>query len=211
MVKVYNTQRAATRLEPASTFKIFNSLVALEAGVVKDEREVLKWDGKKRGFEKWNQDLNMKQAFKYSALWFYQEMARRAGKEQMQYWLDTVGYGNRLIQPNIDNFWLGGGIEITPYEQIEFLERLYYNNLPFNTETMDKVKEIMLVDDSTYTMRAKTGWTLRNNYSKGWYVGWIEVKGIPYIFANVMDIPTDDKAKARIDITLAILRSERLI
>lgn len=211
MVKVYNPSRAATRLEPASTFKIFNSLVALETNVVKDEKEVLKWDGKKRMFSKWNQDLDMKRAFKHSALWFYQEMARRIGEEKMQFWLDTVSYGNRLIKPSIDNFWLGGGVEITPYEQIEFLEKLYYNNLPFSAKTIDKVKEIMLVDDSTYIMRAKTGWTLNNNYSKGWYVGWIEKDGVPYIFANVMDITTDDKAKARIEITLEILRSEGLI
>lgn len=211
MIKVYNPSRSATRLEPASTFKIFNSLVALETGVVKDENEVLKWDGKKRKYRKWNQDLDMKRAFKHSALWFYQEMARRIGKEQMQYWLDTVGYGNKLIQPAIDEFWLGGGVEITPYEQIGFLEKLYYDSLPFSRNTMKTVKEIMLVDDTTYIMRAKTGWTVHNNGSKGWYVGWVESNGIPYFFANVIDIPTDDKAKARIDIALAILRHERLM
>jgi beta-lactamase class D len=211
MVKVYNPSRSAMRLEPASTFKIFNSLVALETGVVKNENEVLKWDGKKRKYSKWNQDLDMKRAFKHSALWFYQEMARRIGKEQMQYWLDTVGYGNKLIQPAIDEFWLGGGVEITPYEQILFLERLYNDSLPFSRNTMKTVKEIMLVDDTTYIMRAKTGWTVHNNGSKGWYVGWVESNGIPYFFANVIDIPTDDKAKARIDIALAILRHERLM
>lgn len=211
MVKVYNPKRAATRLEPASTFKIFNSLVALEEEVIKDEKEVLKWDGKKRMFEKWNQDLDMERAFQYSALWFYQELARKIGKEQMQYWLDTVGYGNRLIEPAVDNFWLGGGVEITPYEQIAFLERLYNYSLPFSENTMGKVKEIMLVDNSTYTMRAKTGWTVYNNKSKGWYVGWVEKNGEPYFFANVLDIPSNEKVKARIDIALAILKSEGII
>jgi beta-lactamase class D len=211
MVKVYNPSRANTRLEPASTFKIFNSLVSLETGVVKDENEILKWDGKRRKYNKLNQDLDMKQAFKYSALWFYQEMARRIGEEKMQYWLDTVGYGNRQIKTAIDKFWLGGGVEITPYEQIVFLESLYNNKLPFSEKTMEKVKEIMLVDDSTYIMRAKTGWTMYNNISKGWYVGWVEKDGEPYFFANVIDIPTDDKARARIDIVLAILKSEHII
>ena len=33
----YNLQRCAEKFIPASTFKIFNSLVGLETGVVKDE------------------------------------------------------------------------------------------------------------------------------------------------------------------------------
>ena len=37
----YNSERCSERFIPASTFKIFNSLVALETGVVKDEMKLL--------------------------------------------------------------------------------------------------------------------------------------------------------------------------
>jgi len=41
---------------PVSTCKILNSLFALECGAVKDESEVLKWEGVKRSVSVWNQD-----------------------------------------------------------------------------------------------------------------------------------------------------------
>ena len=41
---------------PASTFKIPNSVIALETGVVDDpDKDVFKWDGVKRSIEAWNQ------------------------------------------------------------------------------------------------------------------------------------------------------------
>ncbi len=41
----YNAKRLQQGYIPASTYKIFNSLVALETGVIRDENEILKWDG----------------------------------------------------------------------------------------------------------------------------------------------------------------------
>lgn len=211
-VKVYNPERAATRYTPASTFKIFNSLVALETAAVKDENEIIKWDGEKRRIEEWNQDLDMKKAFKVSAVWFYQEVARRAGKERMQHWLDTAGYGNHSMgTANVDDFWLEDGLKISPYEQVQFLERLYKDGLPFSKRTMQVVKEVMKVDNVPYTMRAKTGWALRVNKSVGWYVGWVEKDNEVYFFANNIDMAADDLAAARIEITKNILRSEGII
>ncbi len=62
----YNKERSATRFSPASTFKIFNSLVALETAIAPDEQYLIKWDGVVRWNQDWNQDLTMAQAFKYS-------------------------------------------------------------------------------------------------------------------------------------------------
>ena len=81
----YNPIRCTERFIPASTFKIFNSLVGLETGAVKDQFEVFKWDSVKRFYDKWNQDIDMLNAFKYSCVWFYQELARRIGEEKMQH------------------------------------------------------------------------------------------------------------------------------
>ena len=81
----YNPERCAERFIPASTFKRFNSLAALEAGAIKDENEIMEWDSVKRFYsDMWNQDLNLAQAFKYSAVWFYQESARRIGEDKMK-------------------------------------------------------------------------------------------------------------------------------
>ena len=77
---VFDRARAETPLLPASTFKVFNAMVALDSGAVKDEYEVIHWDGVKRQFDGWNRDHCLASAMKFSAVWFYQEMARRAGQ-----------------------------------------------------------------------------------------------------------------------------------
>lgn len=98
----HNTQRNATAIAPASTFKIFNALVALETGVVPDDVAVLTWDGIHREIDAWNHDTNLRQAFKDSTVWFYQVLARRAGYERMQQFINKVGYGNRQIGTSAD-------------------------------------------------------------------------------------------------------------
>ena len=67
---------------------------------------MIKWDGIKRWNEDWNKDLNMREAFKVSAVPYFQEVARRIGKDTMQQWIDTLGYGNMKYQRPIDSFWL---------------------------------------------------------------------------------------------------------
>lgn len=208
IVRVYNPERAATRYTPASTFKIFNSLVALETIVMRDENDIIKWDGEVRHNKNWNKDMNLKEAYKVSCVPCYQQLARKVGQTRMQYWLDTIGYGNKVTTPHIDDFWLEEGLEISPYEQIAFLVRLYNNALPISTKTMSTVKEVMLVQDVPYIMRAKTGWGLRVKNSTGWYVGWVEKDGKPYFFANNIAFDKENLVSSRIEISLAILRSE---
>lgn len=204
----YEPQRNERPFIPASTFKIFNSLVALEEGVVKDEKQVFKWDGKDRGWDKWNRNHDMESAIKYSAVWFYQRLARKIGQKKMQSWIDKVGYGNQDISEKVDNFWLEGNLRITPKEQIDFLRRLYENDLPFSQKSMDIVKKILILEENEqFIMRAKTGWAQLFEPQIGWWIGYIEsVDGENvYFFSINIDIEEEEQAAARMRITRAIL------
>lgn len=53
---------------PASTFKIPNSIIALESGIVENDNTLLKWDGKKRYLKIWEKDLTLKDAFRLSCV-----------------------------------------------------------------------------------------------------------------------------------------------
>jgi beta-lactamase class D len=203
----HNPQRNATAFLPASTFKILNSLISLETGVISDEIAVLTWDGTQRQFPAWNRDLNMREAMKLSAVWFYQVLARRVGHEQMQKWVAKVGYGNQKIgnKDDIDKFWLEGELRITPNEQIQFLRRLYKNDLPFSERSLSLVKDIIIVEQTPdYTIRAKTGWANFGEQTKpqiGWYVGYLEKDKNVYFFATNIDIRNKNDASARIELT----------
>src|SRR4029453_18482408 len=116
---------------PASTFKIPNSLIALETGVVEDpDKDVFKWDGVTRSIEAWNKDHTLRSAIAVSAVPVYQEIARRIGAERMQKYLDLMEYGNRDIGGGIDQFWLTGNLRIDPIQQIDFVDRLRRGVLP---------------------------------------------------------------------------------
>jgi beta-lactamase class D len=210
-----DAERCKERFTPASTFKIFNSLVALETGVIKDENTIMKWDSVERAVKTWNQDLDMKHAFKYSAVWFYQELARKIGEQKMKYYLQKSWYGNMSIGGGIDQFWLTGDLRISQEEQIDFLKNLYDNKLPFSANTMNRVKSIMLQEDTLgYKLRAKTGWGQRDSLDIGWYVGWIETKGNVYFFATNIESANPDAEKfpaARISITKDILRELKVL
>src|SRR6201992_3887605 len=116
---------------PASTFKIPNSLIALETGVVQDpDKDVFKWDGVVRPIEAWNRDHTMRSAIAVSAVPVYQEIARRIGPERMQKYLDLFEYGNRNIGGGLDQFWLSGALRIDPVQEIDFLDRLRRGRVP---------------------------------------------------------------------------------
>ncbi|MFB2875958.1 class D beta-lactamase [Floridanema aerugineum] len=206
----HNPSRNTTAFLPASTFKIFNSLVSLETGVIPDEVAVLTWDGIKREIPAWNRDTNLRQAFKDSTVWFYQILARKVGYERMQKFIDRVGYGNRQIgtAQQIDRFWLEGPLQITPKQQIEFLRRLEHNDLPFSQRTLDLVKDIMIVERTpTYTLRGKTGWATSVTPNIGWFVGYLEQNNNVYFFATNIKMSSANDAAKRLEITRRSLKS----
>lgn len=204
----FNPERCTEQFIPASTFKIFNSLVGLETGAVKDENEIMKWDGEKRFYDAWNQDLNMNDAFKYSAVWFYQELARRVGEEKMQHYININHYGNEDISGGIDRFWLDGGIRISADEQIEFLKRIYKNEVKFSQRSIDILKRIMIYEQNDdYIIRAKTGWAIRVKDQVGWFVGYVEKNDNVYFFAlNVESKNPEEGFVSRKEITFKILK-----
>jgi len=204
----YNPERCAERFIPASTFKIFNSLAALESGVFKDENEIIKWDGVERFIQSWNQNLNLKQAFKFSAVWFYQELARRIGEEKMQEYITLNHYGNEDISGGIDLFWLEGELRISPDEQIEFLKKNYSNETSFSQRSVDILKKIMIFDQTDeYILRAKTGWGMRLETQVGWFVGYVEKGNDVYFFATNLETKNPDEGfRSRIEISYKILR-----
>jgi beta-lactamase class D len=169
---------------PASTFKIVNSLIGLQTGKITNDSMVIKWDGVERPVKEWNKDLSMYEAFRVSAVPYYQEVARRIGKDTMQFWLDSISYGTKKITTKIDTFWLDNSLKITPDEEMGLVKRLYFHQLPFFDTYEDIVKRAMLFEDnSNYKLSYKTGWGQNEKgHQLAWIVGWIEENKHPYFF-----------------------------
>ena len=209
-VTVYNMSLDTMRFLPASTFKIVNSLIGLETGKITDEKMMIKWDGITRWNADWNKDMDMTEAFKVSCVPYYQEIARRIGKDTMQYWLDSLHYGNMQIGKKIDSFWLDNSLKISPDEQLGLVKRLYFDQLPFQKRTQQIVRDVMLHEDNTqYRLSYKTGWGSDENKNNiGWIVGWVEENKHPYFFVTMIKTPDSkqDIKAVRMNITKSILK-----
>jgi beta-lactamase class D len=206
---VVNRARAETRTVPASTFKVANSLIALETGAVRDENEVLPYGGRKQPIKDWEHDMGLRDAIRMSNVPIYQEVARRVGLERMQAMVEKLDYGNRKIGTVVDRFWLDGPLEISPVEQARFLARLARRTLPLSQRTQAIVRDIVRLEERNgATLYGKTGWAVSTKPNVGWLVGWVERGEAVHSFALNIDMATAQEAPKRMAIVKRML--ERL-
>ena len=171
---------------PASTFKITNSIIALETGTVKNDSTLFKWNGEKRMLKNLEQDLIFRDAFHFSCVPCYQEVARKIGVKNMIEYLKKLEYGiMRVDSTNIDLFWLEGESRINQFQQIDFLKRFYTSELPISKRTELILKRMMEIEENNdYKLSGKTGWSIRNGNDNGWFVGYIQYTDKSYFFAT---------------------------
>ena len=211
---LHNAGRAAERFYPASTFKIFNSLIALGEGVVKDADEVFyHYSGEPVYLESWKADASLRSAIKLSQVPAYKELARRIGTERMQANIKKLHYGNESIGSKIDSFWLEGPLKISALEQVKLLTKLARGQLPYPQKAQQQVCDItVLKQTDACTLHGKTGWATDNlAVPVGWFVGWAETKDNLYVFAMNMDLTDAADLPLRESITLECLRTLKLL
>ncbi len=199
---------------PASTFKIPNTIVGLETGIVISDTSVFIWDGEPRRMKQWEANLSLREAFKYSCVPCYQEVARKVGVDRMRLKMDSFNYGNMVFDSTtIDKFWLEGESKISQFEQIEFLQKFNENHLAISERTKTLSKSIMFIDTlhEEASLYGKTGWSIRNGNNNGWFVGFLEFPNENFYFATNIDpkenFNMDLFPKIRSQITMAAFDS----
>ena len=197
---------------PASTFKIPNSIIALETKIVDNDSTLFKWNGEKKAYKVWEQDLILKDAFKYSCVPCYQEIARKIGEKRMNAYLEKLNYHNMDVNSdNLDVFWLEGTSKINQFEQIEFLKHFYKSELKISERTEGIMQKILFIEkNEKYTLYGKTGLSVREKKQNGWFVGYAKSKENTLFFATNITpkVSTDIKQfpKLRKEITLNALQ-----
>jgi beta-lactamase class D len=184
---------ARARTAPCSTFKIPNSIIGLETGVIPDASSVLPWDGVPRALSDWNRDHDLRSAMKHSVVWYYQEAARRIGPERMQHWVSALRYGNQDTSGGIDRFWLGSSLRLSPDEQVDFLARLHAGDLAASPRSIAIVKDLLVQEapGPGIVYRGKTGTCQDPGAADphGWWVGSVEEQGRLSVFAALIEGP----------------------
>ena len=213
----YNERRCRERFSPKSTFKIPNSLIGLEAGVIRDAEFIIPWNRQKyppqenwnqEPFVHWGKDHTLRSAIKHSVLWYYRELALRVGAQSMKRHVAAFNYGNKDITGGLDTFWLNGSLKISADEQVEFLKAFYAGRLPVSGRATEIVKDILVLENTpTYKLSAKTGGgSISEGVYIGWFVGYLETKDNVYFFAtNIEGASFAEIREKRIEITKRVL------
>ena len=204
---VSDKAKATTRIAPDSTYKIYDSLFALEAGIISPDYSLILWDHTTYPFEAWNADQTLQSAMTSSVNWYFQSLDKQLGKSALQSYLDTIGYGNQDISGNLASYWMESTLKISPVEQVELLTALYQNDFDFAPEHIQTVKNsIRLSASDTGTIYGKTGTGCINGEDiSGWFVGFVETAGHTWFFATNIKADYSATGSAAAEITMSIL------
>jgi beta-lactamase class D len=91
----YDRERCREQFTPASTFKIPNSVIAIEEHIIEDSNSILKWDSVESRNPLWNKDLTLKEAFRVSCVPCYIKIANKVGENSYKKYLEKFDYGNK--------------------------------------------------------------------------------------------------------------------
>lgn len=210
----YNPALCDTGYIPASTFKIPHSLIALEEGIIKDTTQIIKWDGKIWPAKSWNSDQTLKTAVKNSCVWVYTGFASQIGIDKYYNYVKAFDYGNKNLAGPPTRFWLAGSFRISANQQIAFLKKLYNYQLSVSKQSIDIVKNLIILEDKrSYRLSGKTGGGLISDSEYiMWLVGYVEKDNKPYFYAmNFRTTDFDKLSSARYEITKEILKYLKLI
>ena len=209
---VHNDLRAKQQFTAASTFKILNTLISLDRGVIAGAESVIPWDGTQYEMADWNHDQTLRSAFKVSCVWCYQALASRVGADRYPAYIREAHYGHLREPFDGTTFWLDGSLVISAEQQLAFLKAVVARSLNFNEKSYKTLESIMLMEDNAdYRLYAKTGWATRSQPATGWFVGYVVKADDTWLFALNLDTRSAADLPLRKQIALDALRAKGIL
>jgi beta-lactamase class D len=160
---------------PGSSFQVLATLLGIETGRYLDEKSPVVYGG---------DSISLGDAFLQHNDSALAAVTARIGKDTLQYWLDSLHYGKANLQSDTEAVWRNDSLKITPDEQLGFIAKLYFVQLPFQKRVQQIVRKLMTREENTlYTLAYKSSWDrLPNGQYTGWITGWIEENKHVYFF-----------------------------
>ncbi len=204
---IYDIDRAALRVSPDSTYKIYDALIGLEAGIITPEDSTMEWNRELYPFQEWNADQTLQSAMSASVNWYFQEIDKQLGTSAIDRYIREIRYGNENTKGGLSSYWMESSLKISPIEQVELLRKLYENSLGFRTKNIDTVKDSILLSSSeSGNLYGKTGTgCIDGKDVNGWFVGYVEAPDNTWFFAANIAANDDASGNSAAEITRHIL------
>lgn len=149
---LYNKDMAEQKVSPYSTFKIISTLIGMHNNIIKDENSTMNYNGTQYQNSEWNENLTLQKAFQTSCIWYFHQIINSVGEEKVKKELSELKYGNcdvsewegSMINPyeELNGFWLGSSLKISPYEQVEVLSKIFEGKSFYDNENVEKLKKL---------------------------------------------------------------------
>ena len=201
----------ASRVTPASTFKIALGLMGFDAGILTGPHApvwpyqpgYVAWGG-----AAWKRDTDPTRWMVHSVVWYSQQITHALGIERLQRYATAFHYGNADLSGDagadngLDRAWIGSSLAISPREQVAFLADLVNGRLPVTAKAHEMTARIVehISGADGWTIAGKTGAALPRQPDGrldrgrgwGWYVGWARRGDETLVFATLsQDDPAD--------------------
>jgi beta-lactamase class D len=203
-ITVYNMGLDTLRLASGSSFKIPETLIGIQTGKITNGNTRLFGDSANTS------NPTLKDAFTSSSVPFFSELEKQIGKDTLQFWIDSLGYGNKKLSENADSTWPPQKLEISPDEQLGLMSKLYFDQLPLQKYAQDMVTSLLTEEsDSLYKLNYTTASGVDSaNHPIGWALGWIEENRHIYFFITFARStnPSANIEKTAADISKAALK-----
>jgi len=203
-ITVYNMGLDTFRLSPGTSFKIPETLIGIQTGKITNENTRLFGNSANAN------NPTLKEAFAGSSAPFFSELEKQIGKDTLQFWIDSLGYGNKKLRENADSSWPPQDLKISPDEQLGMMSKLYFDQLPFQKYAQEMVTNLTTQEsDSLYKLNYTTASGVDSaNRSIGWTLGWIEENRHIYFFVTFARSanPSTDMRSTAADISKAALK-----
>ncbi|WP_313430832.1 BlaR1 family beta-lactam sensor/signal transducer [Siminovitchia terrae] len=211
--QIYNQKKSEQRVSPNSTYKIYSALFALEENIISVKNDKQNWDGTVYPFKAWNKSHDLSTALSNSVNWYFQNLDRKMGKKQLQYYLHKIKYGNENLAGKLDSYWIQSSLKISPIEQVQLLYELDENTFGFNEENIRAVKNAIFIDkQKSGQLYGKTGTGMINEkHVNGWFIGFVKQEGRTYYFAlNIQSEKGHASGSKAADIATKILHDKHI-
>ncbi len=203
-------QHCATRVTPASTFKLAISVMGFDSGVLSDAKNPSwpyqvgypDWAG-----DAWRRDIDPADWMKVSVFWYSQQVLKQLGQARFEKYVEAFGYGNKDVSAvpvkasSSHGVWVMSSLQISPNEQVSFLRKFVNRQLPVSAHAYEMTATIARQDMHLdgWRIYGKTGTgspgqdnRYRADQAYGWYVGWATKGTQTLVFARLIQ---DEKAQ----------------
>jgi len=198
---IFKEGNCSKRYAPCSTFKFPLALMGFNENILKDEHSPkIQF---RKGFEDWRPEWKKTHDpslwIKNSCLWYSQQITKQLGIKNIQKYLKIFDYGNKDFSGDepLMKAWLSSSLQISPKEQMKFLQSYLAHEFDLSQKSYDFTKKILYKEtlSSRWKLYGKTGTGHAQNFDKsknpkkqiGWFVGWIEKDKRKILLVNLIE------------------------